>query len=59
MDNDSLNPTGPGPEPAKIVLNVGCGYPAKQGRHPSFQGVEWRELRLDIDPSVNPTSFAR
>lgn len=38
----------------KIVLNVGCGYPARQGLHPAFQGPEWRELRLDIDPAVSP-----
>jgi SAM-dependent methyltransferase len=38
----------------KIVLNVGCGHPSRQGVHPAFQGVEWREVRLDIDPSVNP-----
>jgi hypothetical protein len=39
--------------PQKVVLNVGCGY---RGRapHPSFQGPQWRELRLDIDPSVTP-----
>jgi predicted SAM-dependent methyltransferase len=41
------------PAPPKTVLNVGCGYPG-QGMHPSFRGSEWRELRLDINPSVNP-----
>jgi SAM-dependent methyltransferase len=40
--------------PAKIVLNVGCGYSPRQGLHPAFQGAEWQEVRLDIDPSVNP-----
>jgi predicted SAM-dependent methyltransferase len=40
--------------PSKIVLNVGCGHPSPQGLHPAFQGAEWKELRLDIDPSVNP-----
>ena len=38
---------------SKVVLNVGCGY-AGQRMHPTFQGSEWRELRLDIDPTVNP-----
>jgi predicted SAM-dependent methyltransferase len=38
---------------SKVVLNVGCGY-AGQRMHPTFQGSEWRELRLDIDPAVNP-----
>jgi SAM-dependent methyltransferase len=39
--------------PPKIVLNVGCGS-AHQGPHPAFQGPEWRQIRLDIDPSVKP-----
>jgi SAM-dependent methyltransferase len=39
---------------SKIVLNVGCGYPSRQALPASFQGSEWRELRLDIDPSVKP-----
>ena len=38
----------------KIVLNVGCGYPLHQRLHPHFQGPQWRELRLDIDPAVRP-----
>lgn len=46
---DSLAPTA-----AKIVLNVGCGYHMPQRLHPHFQPPEWREVRLDIDPSVNP-----
>jgi SAM-dependent methyltransferase len=39
--------------PAKIVLNVGCGHPG-QGVHSTFQGSGWRELRLDVNPAVNP-----
>jgi hypothetical protein len=37
----------------KTVLNVGCG---PRGRAHSFSGFDqhWRELRLDIDPSVEP-----
>ena len=60
VDNDSPStddgpsPPGAGSASPKIVLNVGCGYSARQGLHPAFQGAEWRELRLDIDPSVNP-----
>ena len=38
----------------KIVLNVGCGYPLHQRLHPHFQGPQWRELRLDINPAVRP-----
>src|SRR5215471_20169990 len=42
------------PEEAKIVLNVGCGYPLRQKLHPHFHGAEWREVRLDLDPAVRP-----
>jgi predicted SAM-dependent methyltransferase len=38
----------------KIVLNVGCGYPLRQKLHRHFHGPEWREVRLDLDPSVRP-----
>jgi predicted SAM-dependent methyltransferase len=38
----------------KIVLNVGCGYPLRQKLHRHFQGPEWREVRLDLDPAVQP-----
>jgi SAM-dependent methyltransferase len=56
IDNDS--PAGDAPMRAqKIVLNVGCGY-AGRGLHPSFQGGEWRELRLDVDPVVTPDILA-
>jgi predicted SAM-dependent methyltransferase len=51
--DDSLN-SPEAASPKKIVLNVGCGYPARQGLHPSFHGNEWREVRLDINPAVKP-----
>src|SRR5271165_3265146 len=38
----------------KTVLNVGCGYPLRQRLHHHFHGPEWRELRLDADPAVQP-----
>ena len=38
----------------KIVLNVGCGYPLRQKLHRHFHGPEWREVRLDLDPAVQP-----
>jgi SAM-dependent methyltransferase len=41
-------------EPQRLVLNVGCGYPLRQRLHPYFQNEGWRELRLDIDPAVQP-----
>jgi predicted SAM-dependent methyltransferase len=39
---------------AQIVLNVGCGYAPRTRLHQFFQSDGWRELRLDIDPAVNP-----
>lgn len=54
IDNDSLRALRSEMRASKLVLNVGCGYPQAHGLHPAFQGEEWRELRLDIDPSVNP-----
>jgi predicted SAM-dependent methyltransferase len=35
-------------------LNVGCGYPLRQKLHRHFRGSEWREVRLDLDPAVQP-----
>ena len=52
-DNDSPSGSAAAAGPSKVVLNVGCGF-VGQRLHPSFQGGEWRELRLDIDPAVNP-----
>jgi SAM-dependent methyltransferase len=54
MVDDSPSPPGAASGSPRIVLNVGCGYPSSQGLHRSFQGPEWRELRLDINPAVNP-----
>jgi predicted SAM-dependent methyltransferase len=54
IDNDSLDAVGNDPQAVKIVLNVGCGHPGGSGVHPSLRGPEWREMRLDIDPAVNP-----
>ena len=39
---------------SKTVLNVGCGYPLRQKLHRYFHGPEWREIRLDLDPAVQP-----
>jgi|tagenome__1003787_1003787.scaffolds.fasta_scaffold19590903_2 predicted SAM-dependent methyltransferase len=38
----------------KIVLNVGCGYRSPQNLHSRFHSSEWREVRIDIDPAVQP-----
>ena len=38
----------------QTVLNVGCGYSLRQKLHPHFQLEEWQEIRLDLDPAVQP-----
>lgn len=53
-DDDSPSAAGGASEQEWVVLNVGCGYPTSQGLHRAFKGPGWRELRLDINPAVNP-----
>jgi SAM-dependent methyltransferase len=43
---------------AKRFLHVGCGPARKGPRTPGFAGEEWEEVRLDIDPSVDPDILA-
>jgi predicted SAM-dependent methyltransferase len=38
----------------KTFLHVGCGPKRKDKTTPAFNTAEWLEIRLDIDPSVNP-----
>jgi len=38
----------------KTFLHVGCGINRKDKTTASFGGPDWRELRLDIDPGVDP-----
>jgi hypothetical protein len=40
--------------PMPVLLHVGCGPKRKAQTTPGFQGEEWRELRYDIDASVEP-----
>jgi predicted SAM-dependent methyltransferase len=42
----------------KIVLHVGCGLPHPERLHQLFRGPEWKEVRLDIDASVQPDIVA-
>lgn len=45
----------------KTVLNVGCGSKGPSGGRPidpQFQGDGWREIRLDIEPAVEPDIVA-
>ena len=44
--------------PMKVVLHVGCG-PHSNGALPDlFPPAEWREVRLDIDPTAKPEILA-
>jgi SAM-dependent methyltransferase len=38
----------------KTFLHVGCGVNRKDKTTAAFAGPDWRELRLDIDPGVDP-----
>jgi ubiquinone/menaquinone biosynthesis C-methylase UbiE len=42
----------------QTVLHVGCGAKDNQSLHQRFRGREWREIRLDLDPSVTPDVVA-
>ena len=50
---DPLVPTVP-----KTVLHVGCGAPNPDKLHRAFRGPDWQEIRLDIDPAVQPDIVA-
>lgn len=39
--------------PGKQLLHVGCGH-ARKANCPGFQSDIWIEIRLDVDPSVEP-----
>ena len=45
----------PGP---KHLLHVGCGTAPKNRLPECFKAENWREIRLDIDPKVNPDIVA-
>ncbi len=42
----------------KQVLHVGCGPASAAKLHATFRTPEWRELRLDINPEVQPDVVA-
>lgn len=42
----------------RTFLHVGCGYPNPARLPEIFQGEEWSEIRLDIDPAVQPDIVA-
>lgn len=38
----------------RLVLHVGCGPAYEDNLHDRFRTAAWRELRLDLDPRVEP-----
>lgn len=42
----------------RVVLHVGCGPADRNSLHERFRGGEWREIRVDLDPSVKPDLVA-
>ncbi len=42
----------------RLVLHVGCGMPEEQGLHERYVGAAWQEVRLDVDPGVQPDVVA-
>jgi SAM-dependent methyltransferase len=41
--------------PRKRILNAGAGHLSARGIAPVFRSGGWEEVRLDIDPSVDPS----
>jgi SAM-dependent methyltransferase len=51
----SRGPVDRASAPRRAVLHVGCGPKGARQLHPLFRNSEaWKEIRLDIDPSVAP-----
>lgn len=46
------------PAGVRLVLHVGCGMPNETRVHERFRGPEWHEVRLDVDPGVQPDVVA-
>lgn len=42
----------------KRVLHVGCGVYTPDKLHENFRPADWQEVRLDINPAVNPDILA-
>lgn len=46
------------PPVQKTVLHVGCGVHTPEKLHTLFRTPDWTEIRLDINPAVNPDIVA-
>lgn len=42
----------------KLILHVGCGPAHPESLHKRFRGEEWHEVRLDLNPDVQPDIVA-
>jgi len=49
-----MTQTSPPTTQAPVVLHVGCGHKNPATLHSTFKTGEWKEVRLDIEPSVEP-----
>ena len=60
QEPSEVTPPVPQPQKAatKTLLHVGCGENHKDRTTPGFQGDEWSEIRLDIDPAAQPDIVA-
>ena len=61
QDPATSSPAGPADDAGReelVCLHVGCGSRAASGLHPAFTAPGWSELRLDIDPAVEPDVVA-
>lgn len=42
-------------EPRRVLLHVGCGSKGNRQLNPMYRDTsQWREIRLDLDPTVKP-----
>lgn len=63
-DSAQSSPTSPTSPAASasastlICLHIGCGGKNPATLHEAFRGPQWQEVRLDIDPDVEPDILA-
>lgn len=62
VNDSSTSPTAPDSTSTQnrtmICLHVGCGPPSVGLVHEAFSGKDWKEIRLDLDPAVQPDVVA-
>jgi SAM-dependent methyltransferase len=51
-------PLGDPPGGRKTILNIGCGMKGENALPAEYQTPTWREIRIDIDPNVQPDIVA-